>query len=141
MRKVVLLGVLVLWMSGCTAFPEKKNPDWKMATRTERLNQLFWDDVAAKRWQNLKEHLAPLAVLTEGDKRTTGMEAILERLKSEGVTAAQLGEEESQPAGADLVTTYTLNLAGRPPARVMAIWQPAAKHWVLVAMSITVPSQ
>ncbi len=141
MRKAIALVVLLVGMSGCVAYPEKKHPDWASATKSERINQLFWDDVANQRWQKLRGHVAPLAVLTEGGERVTGLDPILEKLKAEGITAAQVGEVESQPAGIDLVTTYTLSVTGKPPQKVMAVWQPAAKHWVLIGMSITVASQ
>ncbi len=141
MRKALSLVVMLALMAGCTAFPEKKKADWKSATKSERLNELFWEDVANKRWKNLKEHLAPLAVWNQSSEHITGADQILAKLQAEGVTAAQVGEVESQPAGADLVTTYTLTIGNRPPQRVMAVWQPAAKHWVLIALSVTMTPQ
>ncbi len=141
MRKVCVLLLLVAMTVGCTAFPEKKHPDWKNATRSERINELFWNGVANKHWDKVKGHVAPLAVMTEGETRTTGVNEIIARLQTMGITAVQIGEVESQPAGIDLVTTYTLAINGQPPRRVMAVWQPLSKRTVLIALSVTVPSQ
>ena len=141
MRRVIGVLLLASLMAGCTAWPEKKKTDWKSTTRTERLNELFWDDVANKKWSAVKDHLAPLAVLTEADKKTTGAKEITTRLESLGVSGVQVGEVESQPAGADLVTSYVLATAGRPPMRVLAVWQPAGNRMVVVALSLTVTSQ
>ncbi len=136
MRRAIAAAVLISVCLGCTASPEKKNPDWHRATQTQRLNELFWVAVVKGRWTEVRDHLAPLAVLTEGQTRTTGADQIVERLKSEGFTAVQLGEFESQPAGADLVSSYTIAAGGTAPRRVLAVWQPVGKRTIVVALSI-----
>lgn len=135
MRKLLALMMLALVMSGCTAFPEKKKPTWTSATKSEHLNQLFWEHVAAKQWDGVSAHVAPLAVFKDGEKQTTGVHEIVEELKKLGIDSAQVGDVQSQPAGADLVTTYTLTIAGKPPVHAMTVWQPVGKSWVIVAHS------
>ena len=139
MRKV-LAGMILLAvaMSGCTMYPEHKAPSWAGATRSERFNQLFWNGVATKRWDEVSDHVAPLAMFTVGDQRLSGKDAVLAALKNENIESVQIGDVESQPAGADLVTTYTLTFAGKPPMHAMTVWQQAGKHWVIVAHSSTV---
>lgn len=129
---IVLLGLM---MTGCTAFPEKKHQDWSNVTRSERLNELFWGDVAAKRWEQVQRHVAPLAVFNEGEKTTSGVSEIMAQLKNSGIGSVQVGDVTSQPAGADLVTTYTLSIDGRPAMRAMTVWQAAGGHMVIVAHS------
>ncbi len=136
MRKTfAMLVLLTMATSGCTVYPEKKAPSWTGATRSERFNQLFWENVANKNWDKVAEHVAPLAVFKLGDQQTTGVAEIVAALKSSGIDSVQVGDVESQPAGADLVTTYTLTIAGKPPMHAMTVWQQAGKHWVIVAHS------
>lgn len=130
--------LLAMAMPGCTVYPEKKSPAWTSATRSERFNQLFWNDVATKNWKQAAEHVAPLAVFHFGDRKSSGVTEVIEMLKSSNIESVQIGDVESQPAGADLVTTYTLTIAGNPPMRALTVWQQAGKHWVIVAHSSTV---
>jgi hypothetical protein len=136
MRK--LLPILVLFAMvtlGCTVYPEQKAPSWAGATRSERFNQLFWNSVATKQWDQVSAHVAPLAVFHFGEQQTSGVTEVITLLKSANIESVQIGDVESQPAGADLVTTYTLTVAGKPPMRAMTVWQQAGKHWVIVAHS------
>jgi hypothetical protein len=136
MRKMLaVLVLLTMAMPGCTVYPEKKAPAWTGATRSERFNQLFWNDVATKNWKEVAEHVAPLAVFHFGEQKSSGVTEVIELLKSSNIESVQIGDVESQPAGADLVTTYTLTIAGHPPMRALTVWQQAGKHWVIVAHS------
>ncbi len=143
MRALRILLVLSLlgMLSACSMWSEKKTDNWKSATRAESLNQLFWEDVAKGRWSTVKEHVAPLAVFKDGEASVTGAEAVIENLKSAHISAAQVGEVQSQPAGSDLVTTYTLSIDSRPPVHALTVWQQVGKTWVIVAHSASVASR
>ena len=130
--------LLAMVMAACTVYPEKKAPSWAGATRSERFNQLFWNGVATKNWNEVSDHIAPLAIFTLGDQRASGKDAVLTALKNESIESVQIGDVESQPAGVDLVTTYTLTFAGKPPMHAMTVWQQAGKHWVIVAHSSSI---
>src|SRR5947209_3552064 len=121
MRKLIATVMLALLMSGCTAFPEKKKSTWTSATKSERLNQLFWEHVATKQWDGVAAHVAPLAVFKDGEKQTTGVHEIVEELKKLGIDSIQIGDVQSQPAGIHLVTSYTLTVAGTPPAEARPV--------------------
>lgn len=138
MRKVLGVVLLVALASGCTVYPEQKAPSWAGATRSERFNQLFWHSVETKDWVHVQEHVAPLAMFQLGDQKASGIADVVTLLKSADVQSVQIGDVESQPAGADLVTTYTLTIAGKPPMHAMTVWQQAGKHWVIVAHSSSV---
>jgi hypothetical protein len=135
MRKLLGLVVLMALASGCTVYPEQKAPSWAGATRSERFNQLFWHSVETKDWARVEEHMAPLAIFRMGDQQASGKADVLNLLKSADVQSVQIGDVESQPAGADLVTSYTVTFAGKPPMHAMTVWQQAGKHWVIVAHS------
>jgi len=138
MRKLLGVVLLMALASGCTVYPEQKAPTWAGATRSERFNQLFWHNVETKDWARVQEHVAPLAMFQLGDQKASGLADIVTLLKAADVQSVQIGDVESQPAGADLVTTYTLTIAGKPPMHAMTVWQQAGKHWVIVAHSSSV---
>ena len=138
MRKVLGVVLLMALANGCTMYPEQKAPSWAGATRSERFNQLFWHGVETKEWTQVQEHVAPLAMFQIGDQKASGAADVVTMLKNADVQSVQIGDVESQPAGADLVTTYTLTIAGKPPMHAMTVWQQAGKHWVIVAHSSSV---
>ncbi len=137
----VLSLSLMFVLAGCSMWSEKKNATWKSATRSESLNQLFWEDVAKGRWATVKEHLAPLTVFKNGEESVTGSEQVIESLKSGHISSVQIGDVQSQPAGSDLVTTYTISIDGRPPIRALTVWQQVGKSWVIVAHSASAISR
>ena len=142
MRKTfAFLVLLAMVTSGCTVYPEKKAPSWTGATRSERFNQLFWENVATKNWDTVSAHVAPLVMFKLDGQQTSGKDATIAALKNAGIESVQIGDVESQPAGADLVTTYTLTIAGKPPMHAMTVWQQAGKHWVIVAHSASTLSK
>ena len=145
---VVFCVVLLLVNTGCTLWGEKKNPSWNHATSGEHLERLFWQDVKAKNWKSLEARMAPMLVSTlGGNVRDRAM--TLEYAKSLDVKEFQIGEVESRPAGVDLIVTYVINLKGAAsgkalpsePMRVMSVWQPLSKGWVLVAQSSSPAAQ
>jgi Domain of unknown function (DUF4440) len=142
MRKTfAMLVLLAMVTSGCTVYPEKKAPSWTGATRSERFNQLFWENVATKNWSAVSDHVASLVVFKMGDQETSGKDQTIAALQSAGIDSVQIGDVQSQPAGADLVTTYTLTIAGKPPMHAMTVWQQAGRHWVIVAHSASTTSK
>ncbi len=132
---VFVIAMSIVALTACTMWPEHKHKEWHDATDAASLDRLFWEDVAAKRWSQVSAHIAPLAVFKDGDESLTGPGPVIERLKAANISAVQVGEEESQPAGADLVTTYVLSIPGRPPIKALTVWQHVGKSWVIVAHS------
>jgi hypothetical protein len=69
--------------------------------------------------------------------------AFLAHVKAFDITDFHVGEIASQPAGADLVVTYVINLKGtingQPlpagPFTMMSVWQEVGGKWLLIAHS------
>src|SRR5512142_2361577 len=61
LRRAITVFALgsVLFLSGCTKWAEKKNPNWRQATSGEHLVNLFWKDIQDKNWKQLEAHVAP----------------------------------------------------------------------------------
>lgn len=120
----------------------QKNPGWKMATSSEHLTRLFWQDIQKKNWNDLEAHVAPTATVV-GATGVMQRQEFLAHVKQFEVTDFHVGEISSQSAGADLVVTYVINLKGtvngRPlppgPVTMMSVWQEVSGKWLLIAHS------
>ncbi len=126
---------LLLFLSGCTMWGEKKVPAWSSATGPETFERLLWQDIEAGRWFEVEKHLSPTftATLPSG---TYNKEATLALWKRQQGRALSLGEFAVQPEGNSFVVTYLAHSAGMPPLRMMTIWQRAGEkqdQWMAIA--------
>ncbi len=138
MRKRVLIVVAVVLaavLSGCTLWGEKRSYGWKSATSGEQLDRLLWDGISKARWTEVTNRVAPLAVYNEAGESVTGRDAVISRWKTLEIKDAQVGEVETQPAGAELVTTYRVAIGGGKFLRAMSVWQQTKSGWILIAHS------
>jgi hypothetical protein len=138
----LLLLLCMLSTTSCTMWGEKKTASWKSVTGGEQMERLFWEDVKQKQWSVVQERLAA-TVVDMNAQGNFGREEMLDHLKQWDIVDFQVGEVRTEPAGADLVVTYTLSLhgtnAGAPlPAtvRVMSVWQQVKNGYILVARSV-----
>ncbi len=136
---------LTCWLftlCGCTMWDAQKNPSWKMATSSEHLTELFWQDIQKKNWRDIEAHVAPTAILV-GPPGVLHREQFIAHLKQFEITDFHIGEISSQPAGADMVVTYVINLKGTmngqpvpaEPITMMSVWQEVGGKWLLIAHS------
>ena len=128
-------------------WPEKKVTAWDGATGGAHFVELFWQDVKAKRWDDVGKRLAPTFVVTNAGG-TYDRAAALERFRTLDIQDFSLGELQVQPSGGDvIVVTYTLALRGSQagaalsaePVRAMTVWQQHKDGWLAIAHS-TVPA-
>jgi len=132
----------VLWLSGCTKWGEKKNPNWHQATSGERLVNLFWQDVKDKKLQQLETHVAPEFMGTN-EMATLDKSALLEHVSHLDIESFQIGEVQTHSAGGDLVVSYVITLRLKSPnsseaemhLRMISVWQELRHGWVVIAMS------
>jgi len=138
----LLLMCWLFTLAGCTMWGPSKNPSWKMATSSEHLTKLFWQDIQKKNWSDIEAHVAPTATLV-GPPGVLHREQFIAHLKQFEITDFHLGEISSQPAGADIVVTYVINLKGTmdgqpvpaDPITMMSVWQEVGGKWLLIAHS------
>ena len=143
-RYALMLPVLciVVALSSCTMWSEKKHANWKSATSGENLANLFWKDVKAKDWQSLDGHVAPqfTGIIRSG---ITNHDQLMQNLKGLDLQDFQIGELQTQLHGGDLVVIYSVTLKGTSkgeplpstPIRILSVWQELKHGWVLVAQS------
>ena len=133
---------IVVALSSCTMWSEKKHANWKSATSGENLANLFWKDVKAKDWQSLDGHVAPqfTGIIRSG---ITNHDQLMQNLKGLDLQDFQIGELQTQLHGGDLVVIYSVTLKGTSkgeplpstPIRILSVWQELKHGWVLVAQS------
>jgi len=135
---MVLLAGLTIWcLAGCSMWGEKKNPGWNQATSSEHLERLLWRDISSKNWSAVEKRVAPMAMWSDEAGAAKGRDAVMERLKAMDMGAVQVGEVETAPAGTDMVVTLMLSSQSAGQVRVLDVWQPAGGEWVLIAHSAT----
>jgi hypothetical protein len=134
--------LLVLSLSSCTMWSEKKHANWKSATSGENLANLFWSDVKNKQWQSLDGHVAPefTGIIRTG---ITDHAQLMEHLRAMDLQEFQIGDLQTKLHGADMVVIYSVTLKGTvngqplpsDPIRILSVWQELKHGWVLVAQS------
>ncbi len=133
-------ALLMLMLAGCTAWKEKPVNSWSQATGGEHLERLLWQNVKARKWTELQQHMAATWVwLTPNGPLDRA--ASLARLQKLQLADYTLGEFQVRPEGPDMVVTYIATargtLDGQPlpeqPQRMLTVWQQAKNGWVAVA--------
>lgn len=133
-----------LLLAGCTMWKEKPVTAWSGATGGEQFERLLWQDVQAKNWNSVEQHLAATFVSVTASG-TRDRAATLEHWKQLTLEEYSMGEVQVTPSGDLMIVTYSVTLkgsyAGQPlpagPYRVMTIWQKEKKGWVATAHSAT----
>ncbi|HUK23201.1 MAG TPA: nuclear transport factor 2 family protein [Terriglobales bacterium] len=139
----------VVWLAGCTLWPEHRVNTWKDATGAEGLERSFWRDVKDKDWGELERHLSGNYVsFTLGEGRMDRA-AALARFQQLQLQDYSLGDIQTELNGSTLVVTYTILMrgtyAGEPlpasPVRMMTVWQQQKSGWLAIAHAVSGPAQ
>jgi hypothetical protein len=143
MTRLLIVALLILSVSGCTAWKEPKHQVWKTATGAEQHERLMWQAIQDKDWPGVEQHLAASFAGVDAEGKQLDRAGWVEHWKTAEVTEFSLGEVLVQPGGADMVVTYELHLVAtghaQPPKglRVISVWQELKKGWVLISQSST----
>ena len=142
-RCVTVVAISVgLCLTGCTIYPEKPVSAWPAATGGEHFERLFWDDVKNRRLAELEPRLGSTFVATvpAGVQDRARFLAYLKTLQLSDYSITDLTTE---PAGQDIVVTYTITLrgsqAGQPlpltPMTMMTVWQQVKRGYIAISHS------
>ncbi len=142
-RTAFTMLLLVICLSGCTVWRDKKPTAWTDITGGESMERVFWRQVKAKDWAGVEQHLAGNYVFASPSGVYDAAEAI-ERWKQTELDDYSLGDFNVQLSGNSYIVTYTATVrgkrAGQPlpsgPFRAMTIWQQVARNWVAIAHSV-----
>jgi hypothetical protein len=144
-KRLLPVLAITLILSSCNMW---KNPPkgWAGATGGEQLERLLWDDIKAKNWKDVDQHLEPNFIATTSTARFDKA-ASLERWKAYELQSVSLADVQVQTAGADFIVTATMTASGtaggKPiasePIKTMTVWQQVSKGWVAVAHTDSLP--
>jgi uncharacterized protein DUF4440 len=135
---VLFLLCTALAETGC--WDQPKVNTWANATGAEQFERLLWQEIKAKNWNAVEPRLASTYVSqTSGALRDRAQ--TMEHFKALDISDYSLGEVEVNPAGSDMVVTYTMNLRGSyqgqplelKDTRMMTVWQQVKGGWVAIA--------
>lgn len=131
-------------LSGCTMWKKPATSSWSNATGAEQYERLLWQDIKAKDWTSVSQHLSSTFVDLD-PSGTRDRDATMEHLKGIDIDDYSIGNMTVTPSGNDMVVTYTISLRGKQgghplPAtsfRMMTVWQQMKKGWIAAAHSST----
>jgi len=130
-------AALYATLSGCTVYPEQKQPTLMQTTSAEHVNRIFWQDVEQAKWSQANALLAPNAVWRVNGQ-VVARAQIVPWLRSLGIHGAQVSDVAVTPAVNDMNLVYTVQIqaekavaaqagagcAGRPQTMsALAVWQ------------------
>ena len=131
----LLAAALVVSLTGCTIYGEKKPATLKSTTSAEQYERIFWSAVKAKNWQQVPGLLAANVMYNVGGK-VLSKDQVVPYLQAANLTDFTITGMVVKPNGPDMTLNYTLQLtsAGAPVQTYTAIsvWQQVAQgDWIL----------
>jgi hypothetical protein len=130
-------AVAIAMLTGCTLYPEQKQPSLMQTTSAEQVDRIFWQEVEQGKWIQANALLAPNAVWRV-DGQVVAPAQIIPWLQSLGIHGAQVSNIALTPAVNDMNLVYTVQLqaekavaaqvgagcAGHPQTlSALAVWQ------------------
>lgn len=132
-----LTGLSLLALTGCTVYPDQKQPSLTQTTSAEQVDRIFWQDVEQAKWTQANALLAPNAVWRVNGQVIPRAQ-IVPWLQSLGIHGVQVSDLALTPAVNDMNLVYAVQVqaekavasqvgagcAGRPQKlSALAVWQ------------------
>lgn len=132
-----LTGLSLLSLTGCTVYPDQKQPSLTQTTSAEQVDRIFWQDVEQAKWTQANALLAPNAVWRVNGQVIPRAQ-IVPWLQSLGIHGVQVSDLALTPAVNDMNLVYAVQVqaekavasqvgagcAGRPQKlSALAVWQ------------------
>lgn len=140
LKRAIIIVFVLACTAACTMW-KKPGTGWSAATGGEQLEKLFWDDVKAKDFKSLEQHLSA-TFAGAGPHGALDRATFLRELQSYQLTSVSLANCSTQMNGADLMVTCITrregSAPGLPATATLSVWQQLKKGWVMVAHSETV---
>jgi hypothetical protein len=124
-------------LTGCTVYPDQKQPSGTQTTSAEQVDRLFWQDVQQSKWVQANALLAPNAVWRVNGQVIPRTQ-VVPWLQSLGIHGVQVSELAVTPAVNDMNLVYSVEMqadkavvaqvsagcSGRPQKlSALAVWQ------------------
>src|ERR1700719_663392 len=106
----LLAACLIVSLTGCTIYGEKKPPTLKSTTSAEQYERIFWSTVKAKNWQQIPGMLAANVMYSAGGKILSKYQ-VTPYLQSTNITDFTITGMTVKPNGPDMTLNYTLQIS------------------------------
>jgi hypothetical protein len=131
----LLAASLVVGLTGCTIYGDKKSPTLKSTTSAEQYERIFWSTAKAKNWQQIPGLLAANVMYNAGGK-VLSKDQVIPYLQAANLTDFTITGMVVKPNGPDMTLNYTLQLSsGGAPVHTysaISVWQQVAQgNWIL----------
>ena len=131
----LLAASLVVGLTGCTIYGEKKPPTVKSTTSAEQYERIFWSTVKAKNWQQLPGLLAANVMYNVGGK-VLSKDQVIPYLQGLNLADFTITGMVVKPNGPDMTLNYTLQLSSAGGSlqtyTAISVWQQVAQgNWIL----------
>ena len=129
----LLAASLVVSLTGCTIYGEKKPPTLKSTTSAEQYERIFWSTVKAKNWQQVPGVLAANVMYSAGGK-ILNKDQVIPYLQGANITDFTITGMVVKPNGPDMTLNYTLQLSSGGPVQTytaISVWQQVSSGWIL----------
>lgn len=130
---VIALAVAGLGLSGCTVFPEKKNPSLQQTTSAEQTERIFREMVRKQDWIKVQPLLAANLVWTMPGRSLT-REQVMAYLQGLPPSDYTITDVSVKPNGPDMTVIYTLQTqAGGTAGKVavVSVWQQVKGGYIM----------
>jgi hypothetical protein len=133
---------LMLVATGCTMWPEKKDPGWDQATGLEQMERRYWEDIQTRNFKELEARTASTFSQTSVEGGVRNKQQTLDWFRSITMLEHSLGEFEIFSHGDTTTVTYLSvfrykdsggNIVGPVKYRQTSVWQQQKSGWVLIA--------
>ena len=147
---ILVLLAATLLQPACTLWREHPaSSNWADATGGEGLERSFWQEVKAKRWNELEHHIASNYIAVTPQEGKLDKAAMLAHLQQVQLDDYTLGDVQTEMNSDTIVVTYTIAMrgtfGGQPlpsePVRMMTVWQKQKAGWLAIAHSVLGPEK
>jgi hypothetical protein len=122
-------------LTGCTVYPDQKQPSLMQTTSAEQVDRIFWQDVQQSKWVQANALLAPNAVWRVNGQVIPRAE-IVPWLQSLGVHGVQVSDMSVTPAVNDMNLVYTVQIQAEKIVSVQVDRSCAGKPQTLTALAV-----
>lgn len=147
---ILVLLAATLLQPACTLWREHPgSTNWTDATGGEGLERSFWEQVKAKRLDELGHHFASNYIAVTPQEGKLDKAAMIGHLQQVQLDDYTLGDVRTEMNSDTIVVTYTIAMrgtfAGDPlpsePVRMMTVWQKQKVGWMAIAHSVLGPEK
>jgi hypothetical protein len=145
---IFVLLFAALLQPACTLWREHPSSNkWTDATGGEGLVRSFWQEVKARRWNELEHHISSNYIGVSREGASLDKEGALAQLRLFQLDDYTLGDFQSELNSDTFVVTYTVAMRGTlaghtlpaEPVRMMSVWQKQKAGWLVIAHSAQEP--